>query len=83
MSDEREGKFVANQRFAAWNGRNITMNTQPSTGIVIQINANELYDSVSRSMSFKGKDGEHQAACQRVREVVAAFAEPYFEARNR
>lgn len=59
------------------------MNAQPSTGIVIHIDANELYEAVSRSMSFKGKDGEHQAACQRVREVVAAVAKPYFDARNR
>lgn len=46
----------------------------------LQIDVNALYDTVARSMAFKGKEAEHKAAVQRVGEVTYTAVRNYRDA---
>lgn len=48
----------------------------------ISVNLTELYETVVRSMAFKGKEAEHKAAVKRVGEVVYTAFDNYRRAMN-
>lgn len=47
----------------------------------IRIDLGSLYDAVARSMAFKGREGEHKAAVQRMKDVLEMAREVFSDPR--